>query len=667
MKKTKYEKLMEPIRIGSMQVKNRIIFPPMNTNLTSEDGYVTPELEAYYLRRAKGGAGMIVLEASSVTGDSRNHPRQPMLHDRKYIASWAKMVEKIHRFGVKTSIELVHYGSEASIPPRVSPSGISKYKEDPGVVLDCQQIHKIQEQFVDAAAYAKQAGIDAVTFHACHGYLIAEFLSPAFNHRTDEYGGSFENRCRFLVEIIEMTKQRLGAKFPLLVRFSAEEFIKDGRSMEESVRLAKLLEEHGVSAIDISASQPSAYLMTTPPYCLPQGRGLLVPYSEAIKKEVKVPVFTAIGIREPQEAEQILQEGKADMICLGRPQIADPDYANKARDGKEKEIRHCLSCEFCLDTLDDDRHICCAVNPEAGREFEFSAVEKSSGEKNVVIVGGGPSGMEAARLAAVKGHRVTLIEREKQLGGTLNAAKLPPNKEMIGRLVQWYEGQLNEWKVKLLLDTEADETLIHILAPDIVFLANGAGYIRRIPGSESPEVIDVKTALLNPDRIGKEVVIIGGGASGAEAADYFAGGTLDFVCRGTEGPGQTVNFYTNRIENLKERHITIVEMLDTICSDMDVFCKDTVLYTLKQKNVSMMPSRRVERIEKDQVVLYNLLEGKEETVKADTVILAGGLKSNEFPGYEELPCETVRIGDASQPGKIKDAIYQAYVQVNNYL
>ena len=341
MEEKRFQYLMEPIRIGTMTVKNRIVFPPMNTNLTSEDGCVTPDLEEYYLRRARGGAGLIILEAASVSKDSRNHPRQPMICDRKYTASWAKLAEKLHRYHTKLSIELVHYGSEASIPPRVSPSGISKYKENPGKVLTVEEIHHIQEQFVDAAVFAKQAGIDAVTLHGCHGYLIAEFLSPVFNQRRDEYGGSFENRCRFLLEIIEKCRKALGPKFPIMVRYSANEYVEGGRGLEESVALAKVLESAGVAAIDISASQPSAYLMTTPPYCLPHTKGLLAPYSEAIKKAVEIPVFTAIGIRDSEFAEELIREGKADLIALGRPQLADPDYAYKVSRGEPEKIRHC--------------------------------------------------------------------------------------------------------------------------------------------------------------------------------------------------------------------------------------------------------------------------------------------------------------------------------------
>ena len=416
----------------------------MNTNLTSEEGYVTPELEEYYVRRAEGGVDMVVLEAATIDANSRNHPGQPVLFDRKHVAGWAHLTERLNRYDVRVSVELVHYGSEASIPPRESPSATSKYTDDPGEVLSVERIHAIQEQFAYSAKPAKQCGMDAITLRGCHGYLIAELLSPAFNKRTDEYGGNLENRCRFLTETIALCRAEVGPFFPILVRFSADEFLKDGLDMEQAVEIAKLLEANGVDAIDISAGQPSAYLMTTPPNCLAQGRGLLVPYSAAIRKAVKVPVFTAIGIRDPEEIESILENGCADMVVLGRSQLADPDYVRKVAEGRPEQIRHCMSCEFCLDTLDDDRRICCAVNPETGREREFHGIPRAETKKKVVLIGG----MEAARVAALRGHDVTLFERRAELGGTRNAAKIPPHKEMIGRLVEWYKLQLRELKFR---------------------------------------------------------------------------------------------------------------------------------------------------------------------------------------------------------------------------
>lgn len=667
MKQNMFRNLMSPVMIGTMCVKNRIVFPPMNTNLSSEDGCVTPQMEEYYIRRAKGGAGLIILEASSVAGDTRNHPRQPMICDRKYTASWARLAEKLHRYQAKVSIELVHYGSEASILPRVSPSGLSKYKDEPGRVLAIDEIHRIQEQFAEAALYAKQAGIDAVTLHACHGYLIAEFLSPVFNKRTDEYGGSFENRCRFLLEIVEKCRKALGPKYPIMVRYSADEFIKGGRELCETVKLAEVLAAAGVDAIDISASQPSAYLMTTPPYCLPQAKGLLVPYSEAIKKAVEIPVFTAIGIREPEYAERIVEEGKADLIVLGRPQIADPYYADKVLNGHPAKIRHCLSCEYCLDTLDDDRQICCAVNPEAGRELEFESVRRSGCKKKAVVAGGGPAGMEAARAAALKGYEVTLFEKRQELGGTLNAAKIPPNKEMIGRLVDWYVRELKELGVAICTGTELTEEMADQLKPDALFLACGSHYIKRIKGSDLPNVINAYDALTEPARVGKNIVIVGGGASGAEVAEYFSGSLAEVICLGADGLGGNLRFDVRRKEGTANKKITVVEMLDGICTDMDVFCRETVLFSLEQNGVRLCPSCKVEEITESEVRIFNMKEEQEEVLKADTVILAGGLKPNGQEMFEDREYPVIRIGDSIQAGKIKDAIYTAYTQVMRVL
>lgn len=650
----------QPIQIGQMTVKNRIVFPPMNTNLTSAEGYVTPELEEYYLRRAKGGAGMIILEAASVNGSTKNHPGQPVFYDRKHVASWANLVERLHRYDVKVSIELVHYGSEASIPPRESPSAVSKYREDPGSVLGVERIREIQEEFAYSAWLAQKAGMDAVTLHATHGYLIAEFLSNAFNHRKDQYGGSFENRCRFLLETIDCCREKVGNRFPIMVRFSADEFLRGGRGIEESVELAKVLEAHGAAAIDISASQPSAYLMTTPPYCLPQGKGLLVPYSAAIKQAVRIPVFTAIGIRDPEQIEDILSGGKADLVVLGRPQLADPDYVNKVLSGRADTIRHCLSCEYCLDTLDDDRAIRCAVNPETGRELEFTRIEKSACQKRVVIVGGGPAGMEAARVAKLRGHEVILLEKQRELGGTLNAAKIPPHKDMIGRLVKWYQQQLPVLGVDIRTGTEATEAMLTELRPDVVFLAAGAYYIRQIAGSESEKVMDAVWALTHPEQVGRRIVIVGGGASGAEVADYFSGSGTAVNVIGSDGVGGDLVFRTEINCAANGREIAVVEMLDSICSDLDVFCKEVVLTKLRENGVRLYSGCRVDEINASGVRAFRMEEQQEIFLPADTVILAGGLRSKYAEKFTSAPCPVIRLGDSIRAGKIKDAIYTAY-------
>ena len=660
-----FPKLMEPIMIGRTKIKNRIVFPPMNTNLTSPEGLVTPQLIDYYERRARGGVGMIILEAASIDPNSRNHPGQPMLCDRRSISGWAYLTERLHRYDVFVSVELVHYGSEASIPPRVSPSGITKNTDDPGEVLTIEKMKEIRHWFAMSAKYAKQAGMDAVTLHACHGYLLAEFLSPAFNHRTDEYGGSLENRCRFLVETIQECREAVGPHFPIMVRFSANEFLQDGNSMEDSVKIARILEENGVAAIDISAGQPSAYLMTTPPYNLSQGSGLLVPYSEAIKKAVKVPVFTAIGIREPEQAEKILKEGKADFISMGREQLADPEYANKVREGRIDDIRYCLSCEYCLDCLDDDRRICCAVNPETGREDEFDGIARADVKKKVVVIGGGPGGMEAARVAALRGHEVILIEQRSELGGTLNAAKVPPNKERIDDLVEWYKGQIARSDIQVMLNTVATPELIGELKPDVVLAAVGSHYLQRIPGSDGKNVMNAYDALTQPEKVGGRIVIIGGGASGAETAEYFSGAGVVLSVKGAKKVGGEVEYIRTGSRSGSGKEIDIVEMLPEVCADMDVFCKDLQINALEANGVRLHASCRVERICPDRVIVHNLLTDQDEEFPADTVILAGGLASNEYASLEEACPQVIPIGDAIRPGKIHAAVYTAYIPARN--
>lgn len=657
----KFEYLFSPIRIGRMTIRNRIAMPPMNTNFSNENGAVTPQMTEYFAKRAKGGAGLITVEAASVVPYAKNHMVQPMLYDERFVPEYAKMVEKIHRYGAKVSIEIVHYGSEAEVPgKKVSSSDVSGLTGVEVHPLTKNEITEIQDQFAESAYLAKMAGFDAITLHGTHGYLIAEFMSPLYNKRTDEYGGSLENRLRFLRETVQKCRQRLGEGYPIFVRISTDEYINGGRTIEETIEIAKEIEKMGIAAIDLSCGVPASYLFSIAPNTLPGMKGLQIENAKAIKSQVGIPVIIAGGIRDAKTADELIRDGIADIISLGRPQIADPDFAKKAAAGHEEEIRPCISCLTCLYSLAEMKCLHCAVNPEAGREYELIVPAEKVIDKKMVVLGAGPSGMEAARTAAKRGYNVTVAEKSDHVGGSVIPASMPPGKADMKKLIKWYENELDRAGVDVKLNTLYDEKMDSELKPDVLINATGAEFSRMISGSDKPNVITAIEALNNPESVGSRVVIIGGGNTGCETAEALSenGREIKFT-RMKDFSGELEYEVINDHE--KEKHqITIVEFFPQIGNKLGAFHKPIMDIKLKTAGVRVLTSTKVVQIYDDgRVDIENLLSGEKETLESDTVILAGGMKS--IAGYEDTEAgQVIKIGDNKAIGKIESAIYDGY-------
>lgn len=653
----------DKIRIGNMWVNNRIVMAPMNTNYSSASGELTPQMEEYYVRRAEGGAGLIVLEAVSVSPLSKNHGVQPMLYDEKYIPYWSNLIERLHSFGAKVSVEIAHFGSEASLPPRESASERSRFADADVHVLTKEEIKHVQESFAATVCNAKKAGADAVTLHGAHGYLIAEFMSPLYNNRTDEYGGSLENRLRFVTEIIEMCHERAGAAYPVIVRYSVNEFAEGGRTVQESAAAAKLLEAAGAAAIDLSAGIPNAYIFTNPPNSLGDTRNFLADWSKQVKDAVRIPVICANTIRKKEDVEDILANGKADMVAMARPMLADPDYARKALSGQWEDIRQCLSCQYCFKTLDGGKSLRCAVNPETGREYMYKGESgRTDSPMKILVIGGGAAGMETARSAALKGHEVVLCEKEDVLGGTVNTAAIPPHKEKLAGLVEWYERQLKKLCICVRKNTKVDDSLIEEIKPDIIVVAAGASYARRIPGSGGENVVTAVEALKHPELVGDNVVIIGGGATGCESAEYFSYRGTELRFKQVKGiDGELLYDKIIKESGRKGRNVTLLEMMPEIASDMDEFNGKVIKIVLKENGVDVLTSMMVEEIREGSVAVKSVLSGEKKVISADTVILAGGLCPEKVITEREIP--VYWIGDSNKPGRIADALYDAYALV----
>ncbi len=502
-------KLFEPIVLRGVDVPNRIVMPSMTTRLATPEGVVTPELIRYYLARAEGGAGLVTVEMCSPEPAGRHRAGElGILHDR-FLPGLCELTSRLRAAGARAAVQIGHAGGHTrqdvtGLSP-VAPSALPHVVQEVDtrtvvpLALTRERIRDIVEAFADAAARAKHAGFDVVEIHGAHGYLIAQFLSPLDNHRTDAYGGSLRNRARFALEVLEACRARVGDS-PLIFRFSADEYAPRGLTPDEACESAPWFVAAGADALHVTGgcyrSLPSGALMI-PPMSYPEATFLHL--ARAVKARVAVPVIAVGRLHDPALVERLLTEGQADMVALGRQLIADPEWPRKVREGRLDEIRPCIACNTCVDGMREGARLHCLVNPRAARELELE-LRPAGRPRSALVVGGGPAGMEAARLLALRGHRVTLVERERQLGGQLRlAAKAPVFQNVeteaatLLKLVQFLARQLGKAGVDVRLGRAATVELVQELRPEVVVLATGASY-RRPLGWVIPRLLDSRWA-----------------------------------------------------------------------------------------------------------------------------------------------------------------------------
>jgi 2,4-dienoyl-CoA reductase-like NADH-dependent reductase (Old Yellow Enzyme family)/thioredoxin reductase len=643
--KTEYPKLFEPASIGKIRLRNRVVMLPMGTAYATPSGEVTERTIDYYIERAKGGVGLITV--GNISPHLPNVMNQLVLGSDWVLMGQYELVEKVHAHGTKIAAQLNHAGKQKYTESRLTGEELISSSAIPTTFLgevypspkplSKGEIYQMIEKYVKATERAKKVGYDIVELHGAHGYLLNQFMSPFMNKRTDEFGGSLENRMRFPLELIKAVRQTVGPEFPIGFRLSAEEFVPGGISLEESSIIAQMLEAAGVAYISVTVGiYDTAHKMID---LMPDPEGWKEFVWEAIKKTVKVPIIAGGGLRHPDFCERLLERRKADLIGLARPLVADPEWPIKAMAGRVEDIRLCISCNECMAGSARRRRgggaRYCAINAAMGREREFSQVPKAPAAKRVMVIGGGPGGMEAARVAALRGHQVTLYERESQLGGQLLMAGQPQSKRKVLWFRDYLVTQLNKLGVKLKLRVEVTQDLIEKAKPDAVVVATGAEPILLdIPGVPSNKVFSAWDLLKGKTKPEKgKVAVVGGGMVGCEVAEYL-------------------------LET--ENKVTIIEQLPSIASDMEPFHRFVLLGLFKEQDVVMLTERKVLGMNSRGVLTVNLNNGQEELVEAEWVIIAIGAKSVNHLTEElngKVP-ELYSVGDCNEPRVILEAVYE---------
>lgn len=627
--------LFKPIKIGKMTVKNRIVFPPMGTRFADVMGQATKMHVEHYRARAKGGAGLLIVPWVLVESKYELKTGRLRLDTDEYIRGLNQIVQAVHENDAKIAIQLSEGGraiskSEAKNGPPVAPSVAycAPYKTT-SKAMTVEEVEYFVNAFAEASYRAKVAGFDAVEYHAASGYMISQFLSPFVNKRTDKYGGSPEKRLTFLLEIIEKTREKVGPDYPLMVRISGDEFIEGGLTLEANKYISKELEKAGVDCIDVTMGIVESYHKAMPPMCVP--RAAYIHLAEGIKQSVDIPVIGVGRINTPELGEQLLKEGKADMIAFGRALLADSELPNKAWSGNVEDITPCIACNRCEMCTSDNVHVKCTVNPRVSQELRFQ-MDKEVEPKEVVVIGGGPAGMSAATTASKLGHKVTLYEKADSLGGQLILAAAPPHKEEIAVLNEFLETQVRKSGVKVVTGEEITPTKVPSLKADAVILATGATQIRpRLPGIDDKRVVYSWDVLSGKASVGENVVVVGGGMVGLETAELL----------GMQG-----------------KKVRVLEMLPEVGVDMEPFSKIFVLERFEELGVEVVTNCRVNGIIDGKVEAMSN-NWRQHSYPADTVVIAIGSRANDglCESLTALEAKVHVIGDCKEPSRLLEAIH----------
>ncbi|HUU20460.1 MAG TPA: FAD-dependent oxidoreductase [Sedimentisphaerales bacterium] len=673
MKNKYYPNLFSPIQIGNMTISNRIAMVPTDISSANADGSINPRVITYHEQIAKGGCGFIIVGATTpdkLTG--RPTVTCVAADEDPLIPGLAHLAEAMHRYGAKCAVQIQHPGRQAAWPRKNLMSASDHVLDVPGSAgheviyaesiaqgksvraMTVEEIYDLIEKFGEAAWRVQQAGFDSVELHAAHGYLIAQFMSPFVNKRTDRFGGSFMGRMRFTMEIVDRIQMKCGKGYPLGIRYSGDEWIEGGRTLDETVRVAKLMEEMGLAYVDISAGIFESPGTVMDPMYYPEGWNTYA--AEEVKKHVKIPVITSHSLRNPDYCEKILAEGKADMVGMSRQLIADPYWANKARAGKKQEIRRCISCLVgCWqESLMIRRDMRCAINPAVGDE-RFIHLEPAKKSCNIAVIGGGPAGMEAARVSTLRGHKVTVFERTGELGGAMLYCCTVPGKNKMRWYADWLRSQLEKLNVvvKLRIEPKTED----LKGFDVVLLASGGRVAKPdIPGIDLPSVTTFEDVLrckstkceyypddkTEPLECGDNVLIWGDHFGAADSAEMLG-------CAAKKVTIVTEN--RDFAEWMEPCHRDVM-LKRFACGNGEGLKSKTYKYPVR-----IIPDSSVLKIRKDGTVVIVSSTFEHSEVKVDTVVLAK-VEPNDgmYESLLEAGLTVVRIGDSKKVRNVRGAV-----------
>ena len=657
--------LFEPIKINQLELKNRIYLPAMHLGM-ADNFEVTDQIIEFYAERARGGVAMICVGYATVD-DLSGNTTNIGAHSDDFIPGLTRLADAIKDNGARSCVQINHAGRYnfsffLNGKQPVAPSAVaSRMTGETPKALEKDEILQIIDNFAQAARRVKKAGFDAVEVLSGTGYLISEFLSPLTNQRTDEYGGSLENRMRFGLEVVRAIRDQVGSDFPIIVRMNGNDFMPGGQGRDELREYARALaEQAGVDAICVNVGWHEARV---PQITAAVPRGAFAYLSRGIKEVVNVPVIASHRINDPDTARELISDGMCDMVAMGRSLIADPDLPEKAQEGREEEIVHCIACaQGCFDNLFKLKHVECLCNPRAGYECE-GACTLARTPKKVMVIGGGAAGMSAAIAAADRGHQVSLYEKDTELGGQLHLAGAPPGREEFIELAYDLETQVYYRDIDIHLDAVVDAAVIEAEKPDHVILATGAAPMTPpIPGVEQPHVVQAWDVLADRVYTGKRVVIVGGGAVGVETALFLAE-------KGTLSADVLKFLFVNKAETPEvlyematrgTKKITVIEMIDKIGKDFGKTTRWGMLQDVKRYGVESKVTAKALEITSTGIKI-EAPDGTEE-IPADTVVLAVGSRPintlGEIITSKNIPCDV--IGDAQNIGMAFDAVHQGY-------
>jgi len=666
-----YVRLFEPVTINRLRVANRTVMPAMGLHFTDDYAF-NERYSAFYRRRAHGGVGLMIVGplAIDLKGGA---PVMPGLFDDTNLPVLGKLLAELHRdTEAKLGVQLFHMGRNAPArlftgEPALAPSAVrSRLTGDVPKAMTEEDIDRVQDAFAQAAIRAVAAGFDFIEIIACTGYLISQFLSPLTNHRTDGYGGSWENRMRFGLEVIRRVRAAVGPGVALGIRVAGNDFMEGSNGNGESALFCAEAEKAGADAVNVTGGWHET---TVPQLTSAVPPGAYAYLARGIREKVSVPVFASNRLGDPAVAERVLRSGSADLVCWGRPLIADPDLPRKVKEGRRDEIVRCVSCnQGCFDSIFLGRGIFCAVNPRVGRE-EQELPARASRPRKIWVAGGGPAGMQFALTASGLGHDVTLFEKEGCLGGQIDVASRPPGKGELVYIRDGLEKRLKLEGVAVRCGRPLTAQDVREAAPDCVVVATGARPLRiSVPGVDGAQVVDAWDVLVGRvPRIGDRVVVVGGNAVGLETAEWIASDglpdaeTFAFLACHEAEDGETLK----RLSRSNGRRITVIDMADRIGANVGPSTRWVLMQSLRRHGVTLRPRARLLEITVDAVIVET--DAGTESIGADTVVLAVGSRPmNELAeDCRALGVPVILIGDAKAPRKFSDAIAEGYQEALN--